>query len=738
MYPTAADHREAWRALAREIAARRDSIRKVQDPASRPATPGALTIIGSGIETLGFTLGDEDLLRDADKVFFCVADPATVVWIKRLRPDAFDLYVLYHDRKPRYVTYMQMAEAMLHYVRNGRRVVCVFYGHPGIFVLATHRAILIARREGHQAVMRPGVSALDCLCADLGVDPSHPGMQTHEATDMLIRRRKPDTTLHVVLWQVGLIGEMGYRRQGYLNRSFSVLIEYLQQSYGNDYEITHYIASRYPTIPPLIERSRLSNLHDPAAQSRVNGLSTFYLAPRDATSADAAMAERIGLLKPGQTIKTPGGALREIGNYGARELKAFDDFRTFEVPDDYQWQAETEASKFVLALRQEIELQRFYADVPEAALSQPRFSALTAAERRNLATRDGGAIQVAAKGTHRENVTNHGLIQSLLTSRSMCVKLLGMLRTNPGIGVRSWLANYAANAGLDFAASTLAIDLAQVQRRSLLPWTGVYAGEQPQICFVILANREGRSGLLYVNGDRIRTFKWEHGALEWRTVDGNPTNGFLRFDATGNGRKIIGRVWDDRGSVLENRSFEAIEVDPDRKHLGHLAGPFQRGKHLEELNGSYCLLVGAKGTPRRSVLHVQEEGVLVNNAPVQVEHRAAGNLVWSGGPEDMTRGSITFLRNPFTDIPELYGHVVDATGAHVPCTGFRPGIFETAALAQRSSLPEWLLSTIAAVSAENEHGPLFLWHKWEKHHLTSRVVHSLCSRLHGAGSRLQV
>src|SRR6185436_7848617 len=154
--------------------------------------------------------------------------------------------------------------------------------------------------------------ALDCLCADLGVDPCHPGMQTHEATDMLVRSRRPDTSLHVVLWQVGLIGEMGFRRQGYINRNFSLLVEYLQHSYGEHYEVTHYVASRYPTIPPLIERYRLSELHDPAIQARITGLSTFYIPPRDATAADRDMVERLGLLGPGQTLKTAVSALRAI------------------------------------------------------------------------------------------------------------------------------------------------------------------------------------------------------------------------------------------------------------------------------------------------------------------------------------------------------------------------------------------------------------------------------------------
>src|ERR1051325_8759626 len=212
-YPTRDTHANAWVCLAREIAAATDTG-GTSAAAPGDGVRGRLTVLGSGIQTIGFTLGDREVIERADRVFFCVADPATVVWLKRLRPDAYDLYVLYDDRKPRYITYMQMAEAMLYGVRCGEHVVAIYYGHPGIFVLSTHRAIAIARREGHEAVMKPGISALDCLCADLGVDPAYPGMSTFEAGEVLLRKRPLDPTVHVVLWQVGLIGEQGYRRKG--------------------------------------------------------------------------------------------------------------------------------------------------------------------------------------------------------------------------------------------------------------------------------------------------------------------------------------------------------------------------------------------------------------------------------------------------------------------------------------------------------------------------------------------
>jgi hypothetical protein len=53
------------------------------------------------------------------------------VYIQELRPDAVDLFVLYGENKVRYTTYAQITEVLLHYTRRGKKVVAVFYGHPG-------------------------------------------------------------------------------------------------------------------------------------------------------------------------------------------------------------------------------------------------------------------------------------------------------------------------------------------------------------------------------------------------------------------------------------------------------------------------------------------------------------------------------------------------------------------------------------------------------------------------------
>src|SRR6202034_1003142 len=104
---------------------------------------------------------------------------------------------------------------MLQHVRKGKNVAGLFYGHPGVFAAPPHRAITIARKEGYTATLLPGISAEDCLYADLGVDPSLSGSLTYEASDLVLRKRPLLPSSHLVLYQVGAIGIPDFNFAGF-------------------------------------------------------------------------------------------------------------------------------------------------------------------------------------------------------------------------------------------------------------------------------------------------------------------------------------------------------------------------------------------------------------------------------------------------------------------------------------------------------------------------------------------
>ena len=113
-------------------------------------------------------------IKKAEKVLFLLADaaPAADIWIKRLNINSESLHDCYIHGEPRNYAYDRMVERILSYVRRGLNVCVVFYGHPGVFVHPGHESIRRAHMEGFPACMLPGISAEDCLFAELGIDPS--------------------------------------------------------------------------------------------------------------------------------------------------------------------------------------------------------------------------------------------------------------------------------------------------------------------------------------------------------------------------------------------------------------------------------------------------------------------------------------------------------------------------------------------------------------------------------------
>lgn len=732
-YPTYEAHQKAWEELATGIAAIRNEVREVKEGEVLPnSRPGSLTIIGTGIETIGVAVGDVKLIEDADKVLFCVADPATIVWLKRLRPDALDLYVLYGENKVRYTTYMQMTEAQLYWVRKGLKVVVVFYGHPGIFVLSTHRAIMLARREGHKAIMKAGVCALDTLCADLGVDPCHPGMQTHEATDCLVRQRKLDTSLHVVLWQVGLIGELGYRRQGYLNTNFSYFISWLQSIYGQDYPVTHYIGSRYPTINSLVEVYKLNELHDPAIQTKITGLSTFYIPPRDVAPSHYQTAKDLGLLKAGQHLVQPKSPLREIGLYGPKEMKAFDAFANFSIPPSYKWQCNTAAADFLIALRFDTALQSLYEQDPVKAIEDVRFVNLSDRERALLVSRDSGAIQIASKGAYIRSASTEKAVSDILNQKAVSAILVKELSALPRNEAREKLTSWWEKSGhlVDWASLHGSIDY--VNQNNLFPWTGVYIESEKQLAVTLIGNStERKKSIVYINDQRIQQFSFEGGTIRWKATAFQPYNGFLRLDANTKGiRRIIGKVWLKEEAVPSNNNFIANEADPEIKALSNLSTRLLGSSSIIDVYGSYAVRTSGRFAKEVNYFTLSASGLTINEKLVEQFTYSHGKLSWVGGNKECYTGEVNFIIDPIIHTTELFGQSCTKEELSKPVKCYGSFLYAEMPEYQGPKVPQWAGKHLAAIAYDNSKlGGLLLWHKWEKHHFTSRFVNKTIAGL---------
>ncbi len=202
----------------------------------------------------------------------------------------------YREGKSRPDIYDEIVKRTLKFVREGLNVCVVYYGHPGVFVTPSHESIRQARAEGYTARMLPGISAEDCLFADLGIDPGAIGCQSFEATDFLLHRRKFDTSSHLILWQIGLIGEFAWNSAEHNKSRLDILIDFLKKHYGTHREVFVYEAVEYAICKPIIQRLPLSQLVD---RAYVSHGSTLYIPPIISSSAtstiDYSMAHKLGI-----------------------------------------------------------------------------------------------------------------------------------------------------------------------------------------------------------------------------------------------------------------------------------------------------------------------------------------------------------------------------------------------------------------------------------------------------------
>ena len=238
------------------------------------------------------TIAARSAIQEADKVLYLVTEPIANAFLQGLNPTAESLANFYEDGKERFATYMEMVDRIVGEARRGLKVCAAFYGHPGVFVLAAHEAIRRAREAGIPAKMLPGISAEDCLFADLGIDPAVPGCQSFEATDFLIHRRQFDVAASLILWQIGVIGSQTCEIEEYVPRNLDVLAEYLSAFYGPDHRVIIYEASPYPHFECRAEGTTLGAL----PEARVSLISTLYVAPKDVhRPVDAEMVRRLGM-----------------------------------------------------------------------------------------------------------------------------------------------------------------------------------------------------------------------------------------------------------------------------------------------------------------------------------------------------------------------------------------------------------------------------------------------------------
>ena len=201
-------------------------------------------------------------IESADKVFYCVCDAAAELLIRSMNKNCEDLFPLYSEEVPRYVTYRQMTEKVVQAVKSGSNICMVFYGHPGVCATSTHAALRAVRKAGAKARMLPAISSHDALFAELGVDPGIAGCQIYEATSYLTRDRSYDVDTPLILYQLAAIGDLNYYENGFPKICLHLLTSRLVDQYGSDHPCILYTAANMPFLECSITKLTVGQLSD--------------------------------------------------------------------------------------------------------------------------------------------------------------------------------------------------------------------------------------------------------------------------------------------------------------------------------------------------------------------------------------------------------------------------------------------------------------------------------------------
>lgn len=250
----------------------------------------SLVIVGSGIKCLShLTHEAKAYITQSTRVLYLLNDPIMKQWIEKNSVSAESLEHLYSKYPLRLHCYRAIRDYILTVLSEPQHVCVVIYGHPTVFAQPALAAAIQAEQLGYQVDILPGISAEDCLFADLRINPGAYGCQSYEATDLLLRQHPINPYAHLLLWQAGVIGALSQTERHNNSVGSRLLQQYLLQYYPAQHIITEYVAAQYPGQNAKVVNFALAELD----VFSLNSLATLYLAPLAKQSINTDMLQAL-------------------------------------------------------------------------------------------------------------------------------------------------------------------------------------------------------------------------------------------------------------------------------------------------------------------------------------------------------------------------------------------------------------------------------------------------------------
>jgi uncharacterized protein YabN with tetrapyrrole methylase and pyrophosphatase domain len=246
------------------------------DAAVKAVWPFDIGIVGTGIVgTHQLTREAEEVIRRSRRTFLIASGYGVAEYLRTLCPDVTDLGFLYEPGMNRLPTYHKMAAEVIAAAVAAAPVCLATYGHPWVYCYPTTLITRAATHLGLHVEVFPGVSALDTLIVDLGMDIADNGIQMYEATDVLLRRRPIQSDVNCVIWQPTVVGDPTCPADWYEAEQFTPLQDYLLSFYPADHEVSLVTTKTHPLTRSVVKRLPLGELA--TNLSGAPGVGTLYI-----------------------------------------------------------------------------------------------------------------------------------------------------------------------------------------------------------------------------------------------------------------------------------------------------------------------------------------------------------------------------------------------------------------------------------------------------------------------------
>jgi precorrin-2 methylase len=257
--------------------------------------PFDIAIVGLGI------IGVHQITREADETirrcrhtFVVDSGYGVISYLQSICGEVTSLFPFYEKGKSRLPTYRKMASEVINAAISDSPVCFATYGHPLVYC---YPAILIQRAAkllDLRVETFPGISSLDTLFVDLGIDAATDGLQMYETTDLLLRRRPIQNDVPCVLWQVTAIAESTYRTDRFSAEQFLPLQNYLLKFYPAEHQVTLVLSKTFPLLKSIVETYRLGTLASDLERGPQTG--NLYIPPvRRRAIEDQQLLEKLAL-----------------------------------------------------------------------------------------------------------------------------------------------------------------------------------------------------------------------------------------------------------------------------------------------------------------------------------------------------------------------------------------------------------------------------------------------------------